>query len=247
LNNGCGKELTTVQNIFEFIVKIIAYAGSAAAAAYAIFLFLGKKWIENLFDERIKRYVHKLDRELEEFKYELNSRFNGVTRRREREFEILPEAFHKLQNTLVLVCNFMSEPKEVPNLDDMEESQLKEFLSNSILTELEEKELIKKPHKVEYYKWKRLRYALKDAQEEFSEFRNYIVKNKIFINPQLLLNKFEHIGDFMQKILLERKMSKPSECSNLGRVEHQEIEDRLNHIRDEIEQLIKERLRCQDE
>jgi len=35
------------QEIFEFIGQIIAIGGGAAAIAYAVFIFFGKKWIED--------------------------------------------------------------------------------------------------------------------------------------------------------------------------------------------------------
>ena len=242
MNNGCGNEMPTIQKIFEPIVQIIAYGGAAAAFSYAIFRFLGKKWIENRFDERLKHYGHELEKELERFKYEMKSRFNGVTRIRDKEFEILPQAWEKMDEALYSISTFASPPKEVPNLDDMEEPELNEFILRSPLTELEKQRLIEENHKLEYYKGQMVRYDFEDVTNAISEFRNYITKNDPFLSRGLR-EKFREICKIMREVLEERKTDQSLDASKLRQRIGKRIRDDLNPITEDIWELIQDTLR----
>lgn len=69
-----------MDEFFQFIGKIIAVGGTTAAIAYAFFVFLGKKWLENRFSERLEAYKHKQNKELEEVRYRINAQFNRITK-----------------------------------------------------------------------------------------------------------------------------------------------------------------------
>jgi len=45
--------------IFKVLGEVIAYGGGAAAVAYILFQYLGKKWIENKFAERLDQLKHQ--------------------------------------------------------------------------------------------------------------------------------------------------------------------------------------------
>jgi hypothetical protein len=45
--------MNTELEIFGFIGKIVVYGVGTVTIAYGVFIFLGKKWIENKFAERL--------------------------------------------------------------------------------------------------------------------------------------------------------------------------------------------------
>ena len=94
--------------ILQFIGKVIAYGGGAAAVAHALFTFLGKKWIE-----------HKLNKELEQVRYRINTLFSRVTKIHEKEFEVLPEAWYKMQDALGRISHFTSLFQQYPDLTQL--------------------------------------------------------------------------------------------------------------------------------
>lgn len=47
------------QVIIQFVGKLLAYGGAGALAAYGVFKFLGEKWIENKFAERLEQFKHE--------------------------------------------------------------------------------------------------------------------------------------------------------------------------------------------
>ena len=89
-----------MDEIYTFIGKIVAYGGGATVLAYAIFMFLGKKWIESKFDEKFAAFKHAQEQELERYRHQVNILLSRVTKIHEKEIEILPELWHKLQNAL---------------------------------------------------------------------------------------------------------------------------------------------------
>ena len=41
------------EEILKFMVSVVAYGGGGAVIAYVLFIFLGKKWIENKFSQSL--------------------------------------------------------------------------------------------------------------------------------------------------------------------------------------------------
>lgn len=81
-----------LEAILKFIGNAVAIGGSAAAFAYAIFVWLGKKWLEERFARRLEDYKHKQNQELEHYRYQINALFNRITKIHEKEIEVLPTA-----------------------------------------------------------------------------------------------------------------------------------------------------------
>jgi hypothetical protein len=88
--------MLTTDAIFSFLGQLIAYGGGAAAVAYLLFQYLGKKWIENKLSERLEQLRHTQALDLQRFRVEIESLVSGAIRLQEKEFQALPEAWVKL-------------------------------------------------------------------------------------------------------------------------------------------------------
>ena len=237
--------MTIIEKVFEFIVTVMAYGAGAATFAYAIFLFLGRKWIENRFDERIASYEHKLTKDLEEFRHEIDFQYHGKTRTHDKEFEVLAQAWERMTKAVDLISSFASPVKELPNLDEMQKPELIAFLSTCPLNDFERQRVIEECHKIEYYKMKLLRYDFVFVSEEISQFRNYIARNGIFLSTELQ-EKFEQVSDIMRQALEERKTEESLQVNRLRERVGKKIRDDLHPIMPEIARLIQERLHFRD-
>ncbi len=138
--------------ILNFVGKLVVYGGGSIALAYAAFMFLGKKWIENQFSKSLQKYKHEQSKELEETKYTINSLFSRVTKIHEKEFEVLPNAWELLHNAIAELTKFTSILKQYPNLDVMTDVQLDAFLKDSFLYDYQKEELKRKNKKLEFKK-----------------------------------------------------------------------------------------------
>ncbi|MGR9345555.1 hypothetical protein ACU8NW_13200 [Rhizobium leguminosarum] len=60
------------------------------AAAYALFKFLGEKWLNQKFAEQLEAYKSEQARELERLRHKINGVFDRTKRLHDREYEVLP-------------------------------------------------------------------------------------------------------------------------------------------------------------
>jgi hypothetical protein len=227
--------------IIIFLGKILVYGGGGAAVAYVLFSFLGKKWIENKFSKSLEAYKHAQTKELEELRYKINAQFNRITKIHEKEFELLPEAWLKMQDALGRISEFTSLYQEFPDLNKMSSVALDEFLDKSKLQDYEKQELKKAPDKLEYYQECIFRYKYVDAHKEFSEFHNFIVRNRIFFSSDLQ-EKFIKIDDIMWSAIIDRKVGYEAKDHEMWTKAYKQIRDEVEPIKKEIEILVQQRL-----
>ena len=227
--------------IVKFIGRAVAYGGSSAVVAYAIFTFLGKKWIEGKFAERFETYKNDLNKELEQTRYEINVLFNRITKIHEKEFEVLPEAWCKMQNALGRISHFTSLLQHYPNLNQLSQPALEEFLNKSKLHEFEKQELMQASDKISYYGDRMFWHEVSDVEEAFWDFHNYTIKNRIFLTPDVQ-EQFMKIDDVMWSAIVERKVGHEANDHEMWHKAYKKIKDEVNPIRDVIEKLVQTRL-----
>ncbi|VAX07562.1 hypothetical protein MNBD_GAMMA26-391 [hydrothermal vent metagenome] len=230
-----------MDEIFEFIGKMIAVGGTAAAIAYAFFIFLGKKWLENKFSESLEAYKHKQNKEIEEVRYRINAQFNRITKIHEKEIEVLPKAWHKMHDALKHLTYFASPFRQHPDLDRMNQSQLNEFLDNSSFCEWEKTKLLEAPRKLEVYQERIFWHELSETKSAFREFHNYILENSIFLS-QDLKEKFMVIDNVMWSAIIDKEVGHESKDWKMQRKSYSQITEEIDPIKQEIEALVQKRL-----
>ena len=193
--------------IFSFIGKIIAYGGGTAALAYLIFMLLGQKWIEAKFAERLEAYKHAQERELEQYRHQVSIMLSRVTKIHEKEIEVLPEIWQKLQAALGYVAKITSPLQFGPNLNPMNSEELEEFLKKSNLRESHKKNLINTPaiDRNTFYTKTIFWYHLHEAKSAVDEFHNFFLFNRIFLS-QDLKKEFQEIDKLFSSALTNREI-----------------------------------------
>jgi hypothetical protein len=227
--------------ILQFLGKVLAYGGGGAAAAYLVFTFFGKKLIDRWFAERLEITRHELNKQLEETRYKMNSLFNRVTKIHEKEFEVLPEAWHKMQDALGRISGLTSLFHQYPDINRMSPAALQEFLAKSILHEFEKQELLQADDKMSYYQDKMFWHELRVVEEAFFDFHNYIVRNKIFLSLDLQ-EQFTKVDDVMRSAIVERKVGHEADDHQMWVKAYKKIKEEVNPIRDTIEKQVQTRL-----
>jgi hypothetical protein len=216
------------EKILEFLGKIVAYGGGAAVIAYLIFAFLGKKTLETWFAKRLRK-----------FEYELNSLFNRATKIHEKEFEVLPEAWTKLDNLLDLARQFIRETHSIPDLNNKSSQELEVFLSKQNLNEDEKQNVRKHNDKRRWYfhvKSDRVGNACLD-------FQDYITKNAIFLSSDLK-SEFKKAEETIRTAWATRSTAEESKDRNKHIMEAcQIIQKQMKPIVEKIEELVQKRLR----
>jgi len=230
------------ENVFEIIGKVIAYGGSSVAIAYAVFIFLGKKWIENQFHKRLESYKHDKNKEIEKLKYQINLLLSRVTKIHEKEFEVLPEAWSKLHDALEIISWFTSPFQQYPDLNKMSDNEVNYFVNNCQLLDFQKKELLTSEKKTEYYSDKIFWINLAKSQDIYSEFHNFITRNRLFLSPDLR-ERFMKVDGILWDSLIKKEIGKDAKDSKMAIEAYRDIRKKVTPRVDEIENLVQERLR----
>ena len=191
--------------ILKFFGEVIAYGGSSAVVAYLLFQYLGKTWIENKFSERLNQLKHQHALELQRLRLEIDSMLSGALKLQEREFQCLPEAWHKLDKAHGLVSWLVSPMQEYPNLDRSTPQQLEEFLATTEFTESQKTELRTSSSRVETYQEIAFWYRLSKVKKAIAEINNFVARNGIFF-PSEIKDKFARISELLWSAVISKEV-----------------------------------------
>jgi len=178
----------TADAVLSFLLQLVAYGGGSAAVAYLLFQFLGKTWIENKFAQRLEQLRHSQALEVQRLRVEIDSMLSGALKIQEKEFEVLPEAWVKLDEAYGRVSQLVSPIQFHTDLDRLREDQLEEFLADSKLRESEKTDVRRAHKKTEAYLESRFWHRLNHVRSAVSDLHNYVERNSVFMPPELKQN-----------------------------------------------------------
>ena len=232
--------------IAAFLGKVVAIGGGAAAAAYGVFIFLGRSWIESKFQERLNAVKHDHDKELQRLKIEIDSLLGGTLKLQEREFEVLPEAWRLLDEAKGLVAWIVHPMQEYPDLNRMTSQRFEEALAATELTEADKDEIRRaQDHNKEYIRlifWSRLARVRK----AHSNLHAYIQKNAIFL-PEEMKDRYVTIGSLMWKALVAKQVGHQVDDWKMQTEGWEQVGKEIEPLYKEIERESRARLRAHAE
>lgn len=174
-----------IDELLKAIGLFAAAGGGLIAIAYAIFKRFGEKWLDTKFEERLAAYRHAQQKELEQLKFQINALLDRATKLHQREFEVMPEAWAKLNDAYWRVAALVSPMQSYPDLGQMADAQLQEFVVSCDLNQWEKAELLAAKDRSEYYMKHIFWYRLSEAKDVARESHVYIAKNGIFLPPDI--------------------------------------------------------------
>jgi hypothetical protein len=229
----------------QFIGEIVLYGVGAAGIAYGLFVFLGKKWIENRFATRLQEYKSAQDKELENIKYRINALFSRVTRIHDKEYEVLPTAWSKLHDAREYIGSLVSPLQQYPDFNRLNESEIRRILTEHRWDEHQIKELLNANDKIEHFKDKIFWQRLNEARSKFSDFHAYIIRNRIFLSQQLK-ERFNKADDLLWDSLVMREVGEEAKDFKMIHDSYKKLRDNIELVISNIEKLVQERLRYND-
>ncbi len=186
--------------------------------------------------------VYGVEKELQNIdKSSKGTTSNRITKSYGKEFEILPELWKKLQNALGKIASLTSRSQTYPDFYKMNSEQLKSYLEKSELQDFQKKELLNSSDKVKYYIDAIFWYDLKTSQEYSNEFHNYLLRHKIFVQPDLF-NKLQELDTILRESLAIKEIATESLDRKMGDDAYKQIRDDAQPLRDLIGELIQKRL-----
>ena len=230
-----------MDEIYVFIGKVVAYGGGSVALAYAVFMFLGKKWIESKFDERLVAFKHTQEQELEKYRQQVNILLSRVTKIHEKEIDVLPELWHKLQDALGSVASLTSPLQFYPDFQFMSQETFEDFLKKSRLDDNDKRLLTNSPDRNAFYKKTIFWYNLQKAQSSVRKFRAFMVYNRIFLSKDLKA-EFAKIDELLSRALATRETGERARDYNLISEAYKVLGEEAETIVARIENLVQKRL-----
>ena len=230
-----------MQEALTFIGKLIAVGGGGAAIAYLVFQFLGRKWIENIFSERLEQLRHQQALELQRLRVEIDALLSGVIKLQEKEFVILPEAWAKLDEAHSSVSWLAAPLQTYAQVNEMSIPELDEFLSDSDLTESQRESVRQASDRLRTYSDIIFWHRLHKVKGDFNELHTYIARNGIFLPPGLKEN-FSMISRQLRSALISLEIGHESQDWGMKRQAWAQIKEESEPLYQQIEAEIHARL-----
>lgn len=231
--------------ILKIIGEVVAYGGGAAAIFYGILRFFGQKWLDEKFSKRLEEFKRFQNQEFENYRFEINKLFNRITKIHEKEFEILPTAWQKLQTANRLVIQMTSPLQSYPDLNRMSSQELNAFLNDSKLYDFQKEELLKESNKVDYYRKKIFWINYNEVSHSIMEFHNYVLLNKIFFHKEMF-DLFSEIDSRVYEAhLLSSELVEHSNSNEVWKT-LREANKKIQPLINQLEEVIQKRLHFED-
>lgn len=225
----------------KLLGEMVLYGGGAAAVAYLIFQFLGKRWIENKFQERLDLLKHQHALELQRLRVEIDSLLSAKLKLQEREFNLLPEAWHKLDEAYGQVSSLVSPFQQYPDLDRATSIQLEELLDSTEFSASQKQEIRDARNRGEMYRQLEFRYRLSKVKQKVSELHNFVIRNGIFF-PAPLKEKLNQVSETLWSAITSKEVGVDAKDHKLQREGWEEIQRKSKPLYEAIESEIRARL-----
>ena len=230
-----------MDEVTQILMQLLAYGGGSAAAAYLLFQWLGKTWIENKFNQSLEQLRHQQDLELQRFRVEIDAMLSGALKLQEREFSILPEAWVKLDEAYTLVSWLVAPFQQYADVNRMSDLQLEEILAGTTFTDSQKEDVRSALDRGKTYQdilfWHRL-HKVKNA---FADLQNHVVRNGIFL-PQEIESKFKKIADMLWSAVVSKEVGHEAKDWNMQREGWDKIKEEAEPLYLEIKGIIQTRL-----
>jgi hypothetical protein len=233
--------MTISEQIFKFLGEVIAYGGGGAVIAYLLFQYLGKTWIENKFVQHLEQLRHQQAMELQKLRVEIESMLSGAIKLQEKEFQVLPDAWQKLDESHGLVAWLVSPLQEYAAVAKMTPTQLDEFLESCEFTESQKNDIRQSPNKNAAYQEITFWHRLHRTKKAFRDLQSFVARNGIFLRPELK-EKFSEISKMLWSAVVSKEVGHEGQDWNMQIEGWKKVEKEAEPLYKSIEADIQARL-----
>lgn len=197
----------------QIITKLMAVLGAfgltggvAAAIAYWLFHVLGKGWLDSHFQRDLETLKAEHQREAERFKADLGRYADRAAKFHEREYEVLPEVWGKMNKAFGAIYYVIASLQEREDLSGMTETELDSWLERSDLDVVQKSKIKESLDKNKEYGRILTWSQINDADKALIDFNNYFIMQDIFIDENIAVQISES-AKIMRSALISRKMA----------------------------------------
>jgi hypothetical protein len=230
--------------VLELIGKVVIVGGGASAIAYQAFKVFAAKWIDSRFKRNFQELVHNQNKEIERLKNDLTKSFDRATKLHQREFDLLPDIWDKVNEAYWSTAALVSPLQTYPDVDRMQPKQFEEFLEKCDLLDWQKSELRGASNKTKYYGDAIYWHRLFQAQSAHRAADIALSRNGIFVTDDIK-NKLNEILSTVRGAQIEDSINHenpPTRFSERLKTDIEKIRKECLESLEEAERLIKHRL-----
>lgn len=229
------------EQIYKFLIQLMAYGGGASAIAYLLFQHLGKTWLENKFSQRLDELRHQQNIEVQRLRVEIDSLLSGSLRIQEKEFEILPGAWERLDEAYGLTTWVVSPLQQYADVGKMRDTELDEFLADTEFTSTQKQDIKQSRERSKEYQRLEVWRRLQKARIAHRELQAFVARNGILM-PLELKEKLRKSVTLLHAALVSKEIGHEHEDWKLQHQGWEKLKAELEPLYQEIEYLIQSRL-----
>ena len=173
--------------IFDWIGRATVFAIPIAG----VILWFGRtyidKWLTKRFQGQLDALRHVQALEFAKLKIAFDAKLHRATKLHEREFEILPKAWHMLGEAGGAIQLLINPDQTHTDVDKLDQLALREFLGPIPLSDGEKQAILEAPsgERTNLFIERKLRYQMVEASTLAQNFHNFIAGHGVFIEPTL--------------------------------------------------------------
>ena len=168
-----------MQNIFSILL-----GGVSGASVSGLIFWLSKRKIDHFFAKELEDHKKKLDDKSRQAEHEIQKLFNKVTMVQQKEFEVLPIAWEKL-NEVHRVLNHYSQPVIDIDISQASSESIKNMLLSFEWKSIEIDAVAFSKDKNTLFKEIQINRKRRLLDEAVSSFFTYVSNNTIFMTGEI--------------------------------------------------------------
>ncbi|MQV12211.1 hypothetical protein GHL01_00430 [Sinorhizobium meliloti] len=224
------------------LISVLGISVTAVVtAAYALFKFLGEKWISQKFAQQLEAYKSEQGRELERLRHRINGVFDRTKRLHDREFEVVPDLWGQLVEAHGWAWSYISPLQNYPDVDRMDADELEEFLEDKPFSKAQKRDISAASRRLETYREISEQYKYSDAMSKLRDFNIAFRKQGIFLQSEIK----KDMGDLAQMIrgaVIEHQINQEDKPRPRLRDDYKKLETEGKVLFEKIEQDVVDRL-----
>jgi hypothetical protein len=175
-------------------------------AVFSAIKWFGERWVTAKFDQRLETFKHFQQREMEQFKFQINASMDRAIKLHQREFETLPEAWSTLVTAYNSVKGIVSPFQSYADVGRMRDTELDEFLAGCNFSTAQREEIAASSDRDKSFQEASFWQRFNKVQNDFRVHHVFLLQNAIIMPPGMK-EKFTAIGDLAWDALTERKIT----------------------------------------
>lgn len=178
--------MEALNQLNQLITTIGLAAAFGGGAAYALFRFLGKSWLESKFKKQLSRFNHEQAKEVARLKVEIDALLDAKITSQKKNFEALTEVWLSLATFHNTVSNLVYKKLVLKSLQNLDDESLKNFcLVNLQFSEHQYETVKKSPNRNNRAVILDDSNRIEIASQAHRECNICVEKYSIFISPEI--------------------------------------------------------------